>query len=161
VVNIFCRSKSFLNGWRFFIWYMFKVRFTSILHELIIFNPYWFVIMLHNNMSFHIFISSFHDHNLSICEKFLLWWWNSWSWTQQSLVVDGLVRIFNWCDCQIGRGNILVEHTSQHSLMNCSMVITLGKGFLNCSLTTLFLYFSWTSCGFGESTNVFSFESKN
>jgi hypothetical protein len=59
----------------------------------------------------------------------------------QSLGVDGLVHIFNSCDCQIGRGNILVEHTSQHSLMNCSMLITLGKGFLNCSLTTLFTIF--------------------
>ncbi len=58
-----------------------------------------------------------------------------------SLGVDNSIHIFTRCDCQIGCGNMLIERTNQHSLMNCTLVTTLGKGFLDCSATNFFLSF--------------------
>jgi hypothetical protein len=56
----------------------------------------------------------------------------------QSLGVDGSIRTFTPCDCQIGHSDMLVEHIDCFSLMNHSLVTTLGKGYLNC-VVTIFL----------------------
>jgi hypothetical protein len=51
-----------------------------------------------------------------------------------SLGVDGSICTFTPCDCQIGHGDMLVEHIDCRSFMNRSLVTTLGKGYLDCSV---------------------------
>jgi hypothetical protein len=69
-----------------------------------------------------------------------------------------MVLTFYW---RINHGDILVECIGQCSLINYSLVTTLGEGSLDCSLATFFFYFFWTSCGFGKSTSVSSFNNGN
>jgi len=137
---------------------MFKVRFISILHELVTFSPYWFVILLHSNINFHVLITSFHNHDLLMGVRFFFQWWIGWFWTQWVPNVDDSVHIFTCCDNRTGCGNMLAKCIDRCSLMNYSLVTTLGKGFLDCSATTLFFSFSWIGCGFEESTCVSSFD---
>jgi hypothetical protein len=56
---------------------------------------------------------------------------------------------------------MLIERIDQFSLMNYSLVTTLKEGYLNYFATTFFFSFSWTGCGFEESTNIFSFDKGN
>jgi hypothetical protein len=77
---------------------MFKVEFTSIFHELVTFHPYQFVVMLHKNINFHVFVSSFHNHNSLMGVKFFFDGELVSYGLNQYLGVDGSIHIFTWCD---------------------------------------------------------------
>lgn len=82
VANLFCRSINFLNKWRLFVYYMFRVMFAYVLHDLITFHLYWMVLLLHSNINLHLFISSLHNQHSLAGAWFYFWWKSSWIWIQ-------------------------------------------------------------------------------
>jgi hypothetical protein len=76
-------------------------------------------------INFHVFVSSFHNHNSLMGVRFFFDGEPVSYGLNQYLGVDGSVRIFTWCDYWTSCGDILYERTNQRSLINCSLLITL------------------------------------
>jgi len=59
--------------------------------SMIAFYPHWLVILMSSNISFHFFISFFHNRHSLMGMHLIFWWRNGWLWTQLIL----------WC-CRFG-----------------------------------------------------------
>ncbi len=151
---MFYRKISFLNRWRFLVWYIFKVKFILILHKLVtsvLINLSTCCVVTSSSMSssppsiimIHWRVRGFFYSGKLIGSQF------NWS-----LGVDDSIHIFIRCDYQTGRGDMLAKHIDHCSLMNCSLVKTSREGSLDCYVAIFFFSPSWTSFGFGESIGI-------
>jgi len=107
---------------------MFKVRFTSIFHELVTFHPYWFIVLLHNNINFHVLNTSLHNHDSLMGVRFILWWWTGWFWTQPVLgcwwlssylhlwLLNWLWQYVNWAHWLMLTNELLLGHNLKRGL---------------------------------------------
>jgi hypothetical protein len=123
--------------------------------KLVTLHPYWFIILLCGDISFHVLVTSLHHHNSLMGMRVFSGELDGFG-LNQSLGVDGLVCTFICCNYWIVHGDILTEHTYHRSLMNYSLITTLGKGFLDCYVVIFF-----SNCGLGESIDVSSFDKGN